>query len=167
MAKRDRQSKKPKALIVRALMPTPVRRAWESLEPVSRRPQDADADWEPRYIFSRDLPLDDPQEMALIVAEMTLLQEQGFPPKQAVVEYDPCDKSRKGKRQKLYVLKAKPGCWRLIFGVDEEQHRVIYLLAVCKKKWSRDAEDCETARKRLSAIRKGDYDLERIDLSDS
>jgi hypothetical protein len=52
----------------------------------------------------------------------------------------------------IYVLKCKPGFWRLYFSVIDRQRRILLLLAVTKKKWKRNPHDLAKASRRL-----GDY----------
>jgi hypothetical protein len=56
----------------------------------------------------------------------------------------------------MYVLKCKPGFWRLYFSVIDPRRRILLLLAVAKKKWKRNPNDLTKASRRL-----GDYQCGR------
>ena len=52
----------------------------------------------------------------------------------------------------IWILKAKPTCWRLYFYVYKEKQRLAYLHACCKKKNARDQTDCDIARTLFRSI---------------
>jgi hypothetical protein len=52
--------------------------------------------------------------------------------------------------KKIWILKAKPSCWRLYFHVYENTNQIFYLHAVCKKKDQQSPSDGRKARKRLN-----------------
>jgi len=55
----------------------------------------------------------------------------------------------------MYVLKCKPGFWRLYFSVIDPQRRILLLLAVAKKKWKRNPNDLAKASRRYADYRGG------------
>jgi hypothetical protein len=54
----------------------------------------------------------------------------------------------------VWLLKCKPSCWRLYFYVwkNENEKRIIYLRAVCKKQDAEDPSDAVEARKIYDGI---------------
>lgn len=134
---------------------------WTSWELRTKQPEgESGADWAPRWPVQKELAKATGQDMATIFARMRVLEAHKFPPDLPYVEYEPCDK----KKPLVYVLKCKPTCWRLYFSADRQREEFLYLLAVCKKQWPRDSDDCRVARKRLLRYEKGEFDRERIEL---
>jgi hypothetical protein len=61
------------------------------------------------------------------------------------------------KEPAIWILKCWPSCWRLYFYVyvardDQDDRRIIYLYAKCKKKQRRDKSDSVYARRLYNGI---------------
>jgi len=101
----------------------------------------------------------DPTETA--INKMRLLQAHGMP------EATWCIKNSKGKalvdraddkEPAIWILKCWPGCWRLYFyvhRVSDDDNRIVYLHAKCKKKQQRDSADSIYARRLYNGIGPG------------
>lgn len=103
-----------------------------------------------------------PMDKHRIFSKMELLAAHGFPPREPCVEYERCDK----RSPPVFVLKAKPGCWRVYFAEMPSERRLVYLYAVCKKKWPRDSDDCDVARARWLRFEKGEFEYEHLGFMD-
>lgn len=79
------------------------------------------------------------------VAKLRLLKAHGWPVPRGSLDIEAVSSG-------MYVLKCKPGFWRLYFSVIDSQRRILLLLAVAKKKWKRNPNDLAKASRRL-----GDY----------
>lgn len=69
--------------------------------------------------------------------------------------------------KKIWILKAKPHCWRFYFYVYEEKKIFYYLYAVCKKKDKQEESDSRKARKLLDGVATGASGAIEIDFPDS
>jgi hypothetical protein len=76
------------------------------------------------------------------VSKLRLLKAHGWPVPRGTLDIEALESG-------LYVLKCKPGFWRLYFSVIDPQRRILLLLAVAKKKWKRDPNDLAKASRRL------------------
>lgn len=102
------------------------------------------------------------REVLLVFAELRKLLAAGVPPDRTRGNPDvqPWAGKCSGAHQKttFYVLKAKPGGWRLYFHVRSATHRQLeFLLAVHKKQDRRDPADFEQCCRLLAARERGDY----------
>ena len=82
------------------------------------------------------------------VAKLRLLKAHGWPVPRGSLEVEAAAPG-------LYVLKCKPGFWRLYFGVLYPERRILLLLAVAKKKRGRDPHDIPKAARRLADYQSG------------
>lgn len=82
------------------------------------------------------------------ISKLRLLKAQGWPVPRGTLEIEVVASG-------LYVLKCKPGFWRLYFTVIDPQRHILLLLAVAKKKWKRNPNDLTKAASRLSDYQSG------------
>lgn len=102
-----------------------------------------------RGLFSEKSPRPVSEEMAgtgdrleTAINKMKLLQLHGWPAAKRALLIDRAD----DESPDIWILKCKPSCWRLYFHVYEEQERILYVLAKCKKTTPRKARDSVRAR---------------------
>lgn len=122
--------------------------AWASFEVVLRgRDGKLDPKAKP---FSGVLFSGDGDEITTALQKMRLAQTHGWPDARLYLKDKRgkplVDRADDEKEPPIYLLKCKPGCWRLYFYVDSAAHRFTYLSAKCKKKQEREASDSVRAR---------------------
>jgi hypothetical protein len=72
--------------------------------------------------------------------------------------------------KKIWILKAKPQCWRLYFYVNQQEPEkpfFLFLLAICKKKQKQSASHSKRARRILDSLGPGGNGRIRFDLPGS
>lgn len=131
--------------------PTPP---WESYE-VLLRDSDGRLHEDGKRPFSVRL-LKGGDQITTALGLMWTLQFHGWPRARQVMK-DERGKLRivlsddeNGKR--IWILKAKPTCWRLYFYVYEEKKHILYLHAVCKKKDEQDPSETTRARRIFTRV---------------
>jgi len=82
------------------------------------------------------------------VARLRLLKAHGWPVPRGSLEIEAAAPG-------LYVLKCKPGFWRLYFSIVDPPRRILLLLAVAKKKQGRNPDDIPKAARRLADYESG------------
>lgn len=131
--------------------PTPP---WESHE-VLLRDSEGELHEDCKRPFSASL-LRGGDQIATALGLMWQLQFHGWPKAKQVM------KDEHGKPRivlsdevdgvKIWILKAKPTCWRLYFYVYQEKTRIFYLHAVCKKKNAQNPSDARKARRIFNGV---------------
>ena len=88
---------------------------------------------------------------------MRMVQDLGWPEARRQLKDDHGHPLIVRKDDVIWLLKCKPGCWRLYFYVweNDEQKRLIYVHAVCKKTDKEDPSDASEARRVADEIRPG------------
>lgn len=114
------------------------------------------------YLDSADASEARGLEVLNVFTELIKLRAAGVPPDQT--KGNPDVQPWKGKcsnahkQTTFYVLKSKPGGWRLYFHVqDATRRQVEFLLAVHKKRDRRDPADFAQCCRLLAARERGDY----------
>jgi hypothetical protein len=79
------------------------------------------------------------------ISKLRLLKAHGWPVPRGSLDIEAVSSG-------MYVLKCKPGFWRLYFSVIDPRRRILLVLAVAKKKRKRNPNDLAKASRRL-----GDY----------
>lgn len=79
------------------------------------------------------------------ISKLRLLKAHGWPVPRGSLDIEAVSSG-------MYVLKCKPGFWRLYFSVIDPERRILLVLAVAKKKRKRNPNDLAKASRRL-----GDY----------
>lgn len=93
-----------------------------------------------------------------ILRAMRLLEHAGYPPTIGQFDLAAAD----GAKPRIYILKAKPTCWRVYFGIDGQGRRFLYALAICKQQQKRKQSDTDKARRRFEEALAGDRPIQRI-----
>jgi hypothetical protein len=97
---------------------------------------------------------------AQAVNKMRMVQDLGWPEASYQLK-DGLGRALIVKKDELiWLLKCKPTCWRLYFYVrqganDNQEGRIIYVHAICKKKNRENASDAIAARRIADNIRPG------------
>jgi hypothetical protein len=137
---------------VKRFEPTPP---WVSLE-VLRRDDDGQLSAETgARPFSDDL-LSGGDRVVQAVGLMWLVQYHGWPEaRRQLRDSDGRNRivlagDRSGAR--IWLLKAKPSCWRLYFYVYEQTKQILYLHATCKKQDAQDDAAEARARRILTGV---------------
>ena len=89
------------------------------------------------------------------ITKMRLVQEIGWPEAKRRLKDDHGHPLIVKKDGVIWLLKCKPTCWRLYFYVYENDKRIIYVHAVCKKADREDPGDAIEARRIADEIRPG------------
>ncbi len=97
------------------------------------------------------------EELRHVRRELRALQAAGIPPDtnlgQPDIERIPHRCKGDTHKTDFYVLKCKPGDWRLYFIADDRRKRLIFLYAVQKRQNKRDPEDLKKCERRLAKLR--------------
>ena len=87
-------------------------------------------------------------ERVSALAKLKLLCAHGWPSATSSLKID---KVADG----LFVLKCKPGCWRIYFHMIADEKAFLLLHAVCKKTRKRNPHDPDKASRRLADYQRG------------
>jgi hypothetical protein len=92
------------------------------------------------------------------IIKMRLVQDLGWPQAKHHLKDDRGNPRIVKKDDVIWLLKCKPKCWRIYFYVSERdgEKRIIYVLAVCKKRDREDPKDAIKARRVADGIQTGD-----------
>jgi hypothetical protein len=99
----------------------------------------------------------------IMLRKMRLLEAGGFPSRTAALDYE---KVADVGEDVVYILKAKPSCWRVYFVAEPASKRLIFLHAHCKLRQRRDPDDPQKAIERLERIRAARAQLQRLAIPD-
>ncbi len=125
----------------------PAAAGWQLLE-VVRRP-----DVGRGFVVSDELQAEPVGALRHVRRELRALRAAGIPPDSALGAPDverivfTCPDDRSSTT--FYVLKCKPGHWRLYFVADANKRRITFLFAVAKKTQRRDTDDVKKCCARL------------------
>jgi hypothetical protein len=82
------------------------------------------------------------------ISKLRLLIAHGWPAATRSLEIE-------SLKNGIFLLKCKPGCWRLAFHPIATKQTFLLLDAVCKKKFKRNPNDPTKARRRLDDYEAG------------
>src|SRR2546421_9936930 len=111
--------------------PTPP---WETFE-LARRLDDGEVERR----LSDKLASGDPIDAAQVIGKMWLAQHHGWPKAKTVMrgkDGEGLIERADDKEPPIWILKGKPGCWRLYFYIHyhQDKKRIIYVHQTVKKK---------------------------------
>lgn len=98
---------------------------------------------------------------AFAVNKMQLLELLGFPDASGSLRIEKAD----NKKPTVLILKCKPTGWRLYFDVltnSDDDKRIVYLLAIYKKRGKQNPRDTDRARRQLVDYRAGRVQIARF-----
>jgi hypothetical protein len=98
-----------------------------------------------------------PDRLAQVHNKIRMLQDLGWPEARRVLRDAHGHPLVSRKDDRIWLLKCKPSCWRLYFYVyaTDQEKRIIYVHAVCKKRDREDRQDFLDARRIADGIRPG------------